>query len=64
METAERQTSEELPERWSARAKTEIVLTVTPRFANEPPSDQYPRNLPLMVWTSQRPWPLVFHAFR
>ena len=26
MEAAERQTSEELPERWSARAKTEIVL--------------------------------------
>jgi hypothetical protein len=26
MEGAERQTSEELPERWSARAKTEIVL--------------------------------------
>ncbi len=26
MEAAERQTGEELPERWSARAKTEIVL--------------------------------------
>src|ERR1700730_7718805 len=26
MEAAERQTSEELPERWSARGKTEIVL--------------------------------------
>src|SRR2546426_5942167 len=26
MEAAEQQTSEELPERWSARAKTEIVL--------------------------------------
>jgi len=26
MEAAEQQTGEELPERWSARAKTEIVL--------------------------------------
>jgi len=35
MEAAERQTGEELPERWSARAKTEIVLRL---LKGAPPS--------------------------